>query len=200
MTSRRKSSRPAALDRTRIGPRVELRHPELKDAEEFLKLVRASTLLHHPWVYPPSDRREFSGYVDRANTDRHQCFVVTRRSDAAILGVVNLNEIVRSALQGAYLGYWIGVPHLGFGYMTEAIRLVVRHAFTVLALHRIEANIQPGNLPSIALARRCGFSLEGYSPRYLRINGRWRDHQRWAIHLERWKKLPANERILRASS
>ncbi len=64
--------------------------------------------------------------------------------------------------------------------MTEAADLAVRYAFDTLGLHRVEANIQPGNAPSIALVRRLGFAREGFSPRYLRISGEWRDHERWA--------------------
>lgn len=59
--------------------------------------------------------------------------------------------------------------------------VVIRRAFGELKLHRLEANIQPGNVASIALVRACGFALEGYSPRYLKIGGRWRDHERWAL-------------------
>jgi ribosomal-protein-alanine N-acetyltransferase len=71
--------------------------------------------------------------------------------------------------------------------MSEAIRLILRYAFNDLKLHRLEANIQPGNVASIALVRRAGFVLEGYSRRYLKISGRWRDHERWAILIEDWK-------------
>jgi ribosomal-protein-alanine N-acetyltransferase len=65
--------------------------------------------------------------------------------------------------------------------MTEGLTLVTRHAFRELKLHRLEANIQPANIASIALVKRCGFSREGYSPDYLKIRGRWRDHERWAL-------------------
>ena len=85
------------------------------------------------------------------------------------------------------MGYYIGAPFAGRGYMTEAIRLMLRYAFRDLKLHRIEANIQPENVASIALVRRAGFRREGYSPRYLKISGRWRDHERWAILAEDWK-------------
>lgn len=65
--------------------------------------------------------------------------------------------------------------------MTEAFRMTVQHAFEEIGLHRLEANIQPGNVRSIALVRRLGFRYEGFSPRYLKIGGVWSDHQRWAI-------------------
>lgn len=62
--------------------------------------------------------------------------------------------------------------------MTQGIRLVMHHAFGPLGLHRVEANIQPANVASIALVKRLGFGREGVSPRYLKIGGRWRDHER----------------------
>lgn len=87
----------------------------------------------------------------------------------------------REAIQNAYLGYWVGAPYAGQGYMSEGLELVLRHAFESLRLHRLEANIQPDNEASIRLVERNGFRLEGFSPRYLKVCGRWRDHQRWAI-------------------
>ena len=67
-------------------------------------------------------------------------------------------------------------------YYTSAFLLIIGiHAFGQQGLHRVEANIQPGNTASVALVRSCGFSKEGYSPKYLKIGGRWRDHERWAL-------------------
>jgi ribosomal-protein-alanine N-acetyltransferase len=88
---------------------------------------------------------------------------------------------VLGGFQSAYLGYYAFEPFAGRGLMRMGFELVLTTAFRKLKLHRLEANIQPQNKASIALVRSCGFSREGYSPRYLKIGGRWRDHERWAI-------------------
>ena len=75
--------------------------------------------------------------------------------------------------------------------MREGLQLVLDYAFGPLSLHRIEANIQPGNAASIALARGAGFRLEGYSPRYLLIGGQWRDHERYALTVDERAGRPA---------
>ncbi len=104
------------------------------------------------------------------------------------MGSIALSQIFRGGFLSAYLGYQIGADFARQGYMTETIQLMLRHAFVDLKLHRLEANIQPGNVASIALVKRAGFVLEGYSRRYLKICGRWRDHERWAILVEDWRK------------
>lgn len=172
----RRRARPLA-----VGRRVLLRLPTAADRDEFLALVRRSRRLHRPWAFPPRDPRSFRAFVRAARSPRGVRLLVCMRADGAIVGVVNLNEIVRGGLQSAFLGYYAFAGATGRGYMTEAIRLVLRYAFAVLGLHRIEANVQPGNHRSLALAARCGFRREGFSPRYLKIGGRWCDHERWAV-------------------
>ena len=98
-----------------------------------------------------------------------------------IAGVINITQIVMGAFCSGYLGYYAFSGFERHGLMREGLVQVLRHAFGVLKLHRLEANIQPGNRASIALVKACGFVKEGYSPRYLKINGRWRDHERWAV-------------------
>jgi ribosomal-protein-alanine N-acetyltransferase len=163
--------------------RVLLRPPTADDEEEFLARMNASRRAHRPWLYPPLERDAYRVYLGRLD-ERKYGYLACRRSDGAIVGWLNVSEIVRGALQGAFLGYGGVAEFAGQGYMTDAVRLVVREAFGPLGLHRLEANIQPGNLASIALARRCGFEREGFSPRYLKVGGRWRDHERWAIRAD----------------
>jgi ribosomal-protein-alanine N-acetyltransferase len=167
-----------------MSSRVLLRTPARSDEDEFIAQMRASRSLHRPWLYPPLTRASYRAYLDRIEDDRHEGFLACRRADSAMVGWLNVSEIVRGPFQSAYLGYGAVAPFAGKGYMSEALRLLVRHAFSTMRLHRLEANIQPANHASIALVKRCGFEREGYSPRYLKIGGRWRDHERWAIRAD----------------
>jgi len=167
--------------------RVFLRSPTEGDLREFIALNCASTHFHRGLISPPTQPTEFVDYLGRCRRADTACFLICRTADAAIVGTINLSQIFRGGFQNAYLGYYIGAPYAGRGYMTEALKLVVKYAFADLKLHRLEANIQPGNSASIALVKRAGFSREGFSRRYLKICGRWRDHERWAIIAEDWK-------------
>ncbi len=164
-----------------------LRPPSRSDREEFVSLMYASRAFHRPWATAPTDDERFAAYLADARRPDFEAMLVCRQDDGAIIGFFNLSQIVRRGFQSAYLGYAAGKPYAGQGYMREGIELVLRHAFTTMKLHRIEANIQPGNTASLALARGAGFRREGFSPRYLKIGGRWRDHERWAIHAEEWR-------------
>lgn len=166
---------------------VFLREPHARDREEFLALNRASRRLHRGLVSPPVEPEQFDAYLKRCRDERSACFFVCNVGEGRIVGAMNLSEIVRGIFRSAYLGYYVGEPYAGRGYMTEALGLLLGRAFGPLKLHRVEANIQPGNLASLALVKRAGFSQEGYSRRYLKIGGCWRDHERWAILAEDWR-------------
>jgi ribosomal-protein-alanine N-acetyltransferase len=176
---------PAAVE---VGERVFLRPPTARDRDELVKLAKASRKLHRPWVAPPDTPAAFDDWLRRVRAERTASFLVCRLSDGAIVGVYNLSEIVRGSFQSCYAGYYAHASHAGNGYMREGFELLLRHAFRGLGLHRVEANIQPENNASVALARGAGFRLEGLSKRYLKVGGRWRDHERWAITAEDWKE------------
>jgi [ribosomal protein S5]-alanine N-acetyltransferase len=163
------------------GERVHLRALSAQDEAEFLRLVRASRRLHRPWAYPPDSPEGFADLLRRQDAPTEAVFLVCRNEDGAIVGMTTLGQIFLGALRSAYLGYFGFAPHQGHGSMTEGVRLTLRYAFRSIRLHRVEANVQPGNERSIALVRRLGFRFEGFSPRYLKIGGRWCDHERYAL-------------------
>ena len=158
------------------------------DGTDFVAAVRRSRKLHRPYVHPPSTARTFQTYLARSLRETNRTFVARLETSGAMVGIVSVSEIVTGSFQSAYLGYYGFEPHAGKGLMSEAVRLVIDHAFRTLKLHRLEANIQPGNRASIALVKRLGFKREGYSPRYLKIGGRWQDHERWAVLREEWTR------------
>ena len=169
------------------GRVVFLRRPVNADAQELLTLNRASLLLHRGLVYPPTDPADFAAFLERCRQANSVCCFVCRLEGGGIVGSINLSQIYGGGFRSAYLGYYIGEQFAGRGYMTEALQLMLRYAFADLKLHRLEANIQPENVASLRLVKRAGFVCEGYSRRYLKVCGRWRDHERWAIIAEDWQ-------------
>lgn len=192
---------PASATYLLRGPRVAIRHVARDDYAELTARSRESAELHRPWV----PRREtntaaFAEYVARFEQPTHEGLVIclceaAEDSDLAagaeraachrhphrIVGAVNINNIVRGTLQSGALGYVAYASGTGRGYMTEGLGLVIRYAFEELGLHRLEANIQPGNARSARLVERLGFRREGHSPAFQLVDGEWRDHDRWAI-------------------
>jgi ribosomal-protein-alanine N-acetyltransferase len=170
-----------------VASKVLIRAPRPSDERAFLDAVCASRSLHYPWVQPPSSHSAFHKYLARLKQPRHAGFLIRAHGrDGGLVGAVHLNEIVRVSFQSAYLGYYAFEPLAGRGLMCEGLALVIAHAFGRMKLHRLEANIQPGNIRSVRLVKRLGFKREGLSPRYLKIAGRWRDHERWALLAEEY--------------
>lgn len=169
--------------------RVSLERPSYERRDEFLEAVRRSTALHNDRVTPPSTEEAFARYVEQAHDERRACFFVVENAAGALAGVANISGIVRGAFQSAHLGYYALAPHDGKGYMRAGLVQVVDYAFRQRDLHRVEANIQPDNHKSIRLVRSLGFRREGFSPEYLNIAGRWRDHERWALLEKEWESF-----------
>ncbi len=166
-------------------PKVRLVTPSLAYEAAFLNAVRNSRSLHGTLVSPPSTRERFRAYLARTKQPNFLAHLVCLPNQE-LAGAINLSELVRGNFCSAYLGYYALAPHAGQGFMRAGLRLVIARAFRRHRLHRIEANIQPGNARSIALIRSLGFRREGLSPRYLKVAGRWRDHARFAITREEW--------------
>jgi GrpB-like predicted nucleotidyltransferase (UPF0157 family)/RimJ/RimL family protein N-acetyltransferase len=160
-----------------------IREPTLDDEKMFLSAMQRSRSLHHPWVKAPETPKEFSAYYQRFQQPNQKSFLVCNHF-GDITGVFNVSEIVRGLFQNAYLGFYAVADFAEQGYMSAGLKLVLEKVFKELALHRLEANIQPENTRSIELVKRNGFRYEGYSPRYLKINDGWKGHEHWAMTIE----------------
>jgi [ribosomal protein S5]-alanine N-acetyltransferase len=177
------------------GSRVYLRRPRASDLRAIVGAVVASRRLHGQWVQAPSTAARFGAYLKRfagpksrlMNAATHVGLFACRNGDDVPVGVFNFSDIVRGAFQSTYLGYYALEPFAGQGYMAEGLALAIEVAFRKLRLHRIEVNIQPTNTRSSAFVRNAGFTQEGFSRRYIKIAGRWRDHERWTLLVEDWR-------------
>lgn len=176
-----------------LASRVALKAPTGRDKAEYVKLRELSSAWLEPWepLLPdgrsPIDEEAFDRFYKSSDTDVSKRFLIKLLASGELVGQVSINNIVRGAFQSCTLGYWVGHAHARRGYMTEAIRLAIAHAFRALTLHRVEANIIPRNAPSIGLVKKLGFRYEGTALRYLKIAGVWEDHERWAMTVEEWK-------------
>ncbi len=166
------------------GDRVTIETLGPEDEDEFLAAVAASRELHHPWIDAPNTSERLAAVLGRNERQGNWTFLIRDRADGTLAGVVNVTDTVFGSFLSAFCGYWAFAAGGGRGLMTDGLTTVVHHAFDTLGLHRLEANIQPANERSIALALRCGFRHEGYSPNYLKVDGSWRDHNRYAITVE----------------
>lgn len=168
--------------------RVCLEPFSMRRAAAFVAAVGRSRSLHGRWIHPPSTHEQYRAFVQRTRQPNNAGHLVCT-GEGELAGVINISEIVRGSFCSGYLGYYALVPHNGGGYVRAGLAAVIRLAFQTYGLHRLEANIQPDNGRSIALVRGLGFEREGYSPRYLKIGGRWRDHERWALTSETWRAM-----------
>jgi ribosomal-protein-alanine N-acetyltransferase len=166
--------------------RVYLERPSARHERHYLDAAHRSRALHRGFVVTPSKPAEYQDYLRRTRRANQESFFVIAADTGDLAGVVNVNDIVRYSEQSGRIGYYAFVPHAGTGLLREGLVCVVNLAFRELALHRLEASIQPANRRSLALVASLGFQREGTARGYLKIGGRWRDHERWALLKGDW--------------
>lgn len=161
--------------------RLNLEVPTLAHWKDWAEIRRQSRTFLAPWepswgvdhLSKAAFRRRLHAY---RNDKTVRPFFIIRRADDQLLGGVTLNNIRYGVVQSASLGYWLGEPFAGQGYMTEALSRVMDYAFDEMKLHRLEAACMPANKASRRLLERLGFQEEGFFRGYLKINGVWEDH------------------------
>ena len=171
------------------GQGLLLRAPAMSDFPQWSELRERSRTFLTPWdpIWPSDDltrsgfRRRLRRYTEDIAEDRAYPFVVVREDDNAIVGGVTLANVRRGIVQAGTIGYWIGQPFVGKGYMTSALRVLLPTLFGELNLHRVEAACIPSNLASVKVLEKCGFAREGLARRYLCINGVWQDHYLYGL-------------------
>ena len=169
--------------------RVYLRFPVQRDWRNWAALRAESRDFLAPWepswAYDALTRGAFRRRLKMYKAEMRQgvtySFLILRRVDDVLLGGITLSNLRRGVAQSATLGYWIGSPHGNQGYMTDSLAAILEFAFSRIGLHRVEAACLPANEASRRLLLRSGFREEGYAREYLRISGRWQDHQLFAI-------------------
>jgi ribosomal-protein-alanine N-acetyltransferase len=171
------------------GEGVWLRAPDARDYEEWAALRTRSRDFLKPWepTWPADDlgrpafRRRLRRYGEERRLDHAHAFFLFLNGTQQLLGGITISNIRRSVSQTGTVGYWIGEPHAGRGYMTAAVRALIPHVFGPLRLRRLEAACIPTNAPSIRLLEKVGFIREGYAREYLCIDGVWQDHLLFAL-------------------
>ena len=172
------------------GTEIYLRPLRIRDRKKWTHVRAENREWLSPWVAtlpitPGADevslRKELPSFfqliraLNRESRDlRSISFAIWHEDN--LIGQISMGGIILGALRGAHIGYWIDRSYAGRGYTTQAVNLLTEYGFSVLALHRIEINLRPENAASRRVAEKAGYVLEGERPRYLHIDGDWRDH------------------------
>jgi [ribosomal protein S5]-alanine N-acetyltransferase len=168
--------------------RLWLRAPVMSDHTAWADLRGMSRPHLTPWepqwsldeLARVSFRRRLRHYARDLKEDTGYAFLIFTLDRNTLLGGLTVSNVRRGVTQAACLGYWLGQPFQGQGYMTEAVCAAASFVFTELKLHRLEAACLPHNSASIRVLERSGFVAEGLARRYLKINGQWQDHRQFS--------------------
>jgi [ribosomal protein S5]-alanine N-acetyltransferase len=171
---------------------ITLRAPRIEDYPAWAELRTLSRAHLTPWepLWPRDDlskagfRRRLRIYNREAREDSGYGFLIFSTDEQVLLGGITLSNVRRGVSQSAMLGYWLGVPYVGQGYMSRSVRTILPFVFDYLRLHRLEAATQANNHASRGVLERNGFQSEGVLRRYLKINGVWQDHLLYALLID----------------
>lgn len=161
------------------------------DRAEFVRVHQVSRELFDQWSPLMLEEQTFDDLFtqqlaggERGMAEGTGYRFVGMLPDGRIAGFFNLSQIVRSAFENAIVSWRVNAEVARQGFGTEGVRAMVDFAFdpssSGLQLHRLQANIIPGNLPSIRVAEKNGFHMEGLAKNYLKIAGVWHDHRMYA--------------------
>lgn len=178
-----------------VTERLILRPPRTQDVGELRRVLRKNHAHLKPWNPAPTPGEDPTSITEVSNTVlRHRrdwkhgagfVFMVSARdAPSRFIGKIALNGVMRGAMYGAYLGYWMDEDVVGRGLVTEGIKAVLAFAFGPAGLHRVQAAIMPRNSRSLRVVAKLGFRHEGYAQRYLQIAGNWEDHEIFAMTRE----------------
>jgi len=181
---------------------VGLRPVRRRDATAWRAVRQVNRAWLTPWdATPPTGTQlapSFPSMVStllrEARAGRCLPFVIT--DDRRLVGQLTVGGIAYGSLRAAHIGYWVDERVAGRGITPTCVALAGDHCFRALGLHRLEIALRPENGPSRRVVEKLGFRYEGERPRYLHIDGDWRDHEVWALHvdevpeglLERWRR------------
>ncbi|WP_240641204.1 GNAT family N-acetyltransferase [Nocardioides ferulae] len=189
--SRRRHAWPARLEHVSDGMRIVVRPLTYSDGAAWRATRQRNAAWLVPWdatVPPGAEARptSFRGLVRQLHRQarRGTTYPFAVEVDGAFAGQVTVNNIVRGAAQFASVGYWLDRDQAGRGVMPRAVAMVVDHCFTAAGLHRIEVAIRPENSNSLRVVEKLGLREVGYAPRFLHIDGAWRDHRLYAVTVE----------------
>lgn len=188
---------PPGWPATAVDGRVGIRPLRLRDANAWSETRIRNQEWLTPWEgqqpqLPPTsweDRHSPSAFVAtlrilRREAKQGRCLPFAVTYDGELAGQVTVSNVVRGASQSASVGYWVDVRLAGRGVIPHALAMVVDHCFENAGLHRIVANVRPENDASRRVVEKLGFREEGRHPRFLFIDGEWRDHVCFAVTVE----------------
>ncbi len=167
------------------GGRVELRLPRWADFEDWAELRRRNKDFLSPWEPEWSDahltRNSFkvrlASYNRMAEQGTGFPFHIFAGADLRLVGACNITQVQKAPALSAHLGYWIGEEYARQGFARAAVRAALKFCYDDMGLHRVVAAVQASNDPSINLLAALGFVHEGTARSYLKIAGRWQDHE-----------------------